>query len=807
MSDDDEPRAPSTAETGGLDTAFDLPAGNESGPSNSADPETPTVRFNLSPAPHSMDTERTKGQKVAASRTAMSIRGKAKQARKSMGSRGGLPARTSPVETLEAELPSSPTAEIPQRKQARKTMGSRGGLPSRPSPAATPEERMRSPSSVEDMQVDAFDMQVDSPLASTEPGEHVKTPAAVEESFNSHQKAPVALPVVELRQEPPVETDSPGSLAVGPIGLPSQRPVQASAREEVPVDDTMMAGELAKSSREASPADQALRAPVGEQEAMEVDSVNPSVVAEEPVVAAVPLTLQETEAAKQATTSPTPPAESATSNASNIAIPNGYEPWVNQAPSPFPSPAELSRIAHEANAIAEAGPSGTQKSVAPSLERRYSSEKAAAAPVAQVTQTGIPKISATSEITSRNEIALPPALQAPPISEPFAADVAAVPKAEKVIAVEPAALATSSDIISAPVARTSAEATPGAHLDRPMPEPQPAEQMTIDAPALTPQTTILVVNPDEVISQSASRSISQNTSPAPSAAEPDDIIVVKRTPPRLTQDPPQSLARTALTANLPKVDYADFALEGRKQTRGAARSGSPAPFALTTDERLTQWEHQLSGQGDTALNIVDQLLAEDPFSDQDESPLGPAKIPEPSVAAREADPPVGAKNALEVVRNASTARSKSTRKEAVVAHPHDTRTLLQGLSFERFGDPLLQQINVLAKDETQTELVRTIMEAYISQASLNDQGRDITIAPGILRKGISMARAPPAEFVYSNDMFYGKTVAPKVKSKGCGCVGPCRENSDCFCLKRQEKYFASIVYEGTEPYTGFACHE
>ena len=295
-------------------------------------------------------------------------------------------------------------------------------------------------------------------------------------------------------------------------------------------------------------------------------------------------------------------------------------------------------------------------------------------------------------------------------------------------------------------------------------------------------------------------------SPAHSTVEGADSIVIKPANTRSARYSPEAPMAKALPRSFIKPVEAQALQEHRRETRGVVRGDSPKPFSLTIDERVTQWASQMSGPGDTALNVVDRLLADDCTGDQDNLTSNDVQPGSAGTAPKEQDKAVHAKNVLETIRTES-AIVKTSLQKPVVTHPDDTRALLKGLSFERFGDPLLQQLNVLARDESQTELVRTIMEAYISQACLDDQGKDITIAPGIVRRGGTTARAPPAEFVYSNDMFYGRNVAAKVPSKGCACVGPCQENSNCFCLKRQEKYFASHVYEGGVPYTGFGCHE
>jgi hypothetical protein len=295
-------------------------------------------------------------------------------------------------------------------------------------------------------------------------------------------------------------------------------------------------------------------------------------------------------------------------------------------------------------------------------------------------------------------------------------------------------------------------------------------------------------------------------SPAHSTVEGADLIVIKPANTRSARQSPEAPVAKALPQSFVKPVETQALQEQRRQTRGVVRGDSPKPFSLTIDERVTQWASQMSGPGDAALNVVDRLLADDCTGDQDNLTSNDVQPGSAGTAPKEQDKAVRARNVLETIRTDFTIVKTSLQKP-VVTHPDDTRALLKGLSFERFGDPLLQQLNVLARDESQTELVRTILEAYISQACLDDQGKDITIAPGIVRRGGTTARAPPAEFVYSNDMFYGRNVAAKVPSKGCACVGPCQENSDCFCLKRQEKYFASHVYEGGVPYTGFGCHE
>lgn len=121
--------------------------------------------------------------------------------------------------------------------------------------------------------------------------------------------------------------------------------------------------------------------------------------------------------------------------------------------------------------------------------------------------------------------------------------------------------------------------------------------------------------------------------------------------------------------------------------------------------------------------------------------------------------------------------------------------------YRKFNDPLLDCINSLPEHAQNAAHIRVILEAYYSQSSLDR-------APAIKIDGGEYDEYPPAEFKYSDEVYYSEKVPKPWLGKGCECVGPCSENSDCFCLKRQEMYFASYVTDPIAgPLKGFAYNE
>jgi hypothetical protein len=122
------------------------------------------------------------------------------------------------------------------------------------------------------------------------------------------------------------------------------------------------------------------------------------------------------------------------------------------------------------------------------------------------------------------------------------------------------------------------------------------------------------------------------------------------------------------------------------------------------------------------------------------------------------------------------------------------------LSFVRFKNPVVNELNKMVADSTNIGMAKKVMEAYINRA------RGAERAPPIDIDQSSSGEIPTPEYIYSNSIKYDVDTAPKKSAKGCGCIGRCSENSDCFCLKRQELYY---TYDGdNEPaLRGFACTE
>jgi hypothetical protein len=283
--------------------------------------------------------------------------------------------------------------------------------------------------------------------------------------------------------------------------------------------------------------------------------------------------------------------------------------------------------------------------------------------------------------------------------------------------------------------------------------------------------------------------------------DPDEIAIEANRKVKLHVLPavPRELATRNATRGF---SVGDYNFEGRV-TRRAARAETPPETLITPTERLRQWGDEMSILGDPTSNTVDRLVAplEPTIEESNETDVQiPRQSPEAALVSSTRT--FRTRDALGEVAatGVSILQSKTLQNSG-----ESLATMLQGLSFEKFGDPLLHNLNMLAKTMGDSDIVRTVMEAYISHACLKERAPDITIGPGIVRVGGS--RAPPAEFVYSNEVLYTEGVPPKVPSKGCGCIGPCRENSNCFCLKRQEMYFASFVYEGMDTYTGFAFRQ
>lgn len=128
-------------------------------------------------------------------------------------------------------------------------------------------------------------------------------------------------------------------------------------------------------------------------------------------------------------------------------------------------------------------------------------------------------------------------------------------------------------------------------------------------------------------------------------------------------------------------------------------------------------------------------------------------------------------------------------------------SMTKEFDYRKFDDPLLDCINSLPEHAQNPAHIRVILEAYYSQSTLDR-------APAIKIDGGDYDEYPPPEFKYSDEVYYSEKVPKPWLGKGCECVGPCSENSECFCLKRQEMYFASYVTDAVAgPLKGFAYNE
>ena len=127
--------------------------------------------------------------------------------------------------------------------------------------------------------------------------------------------------------------------------------------------------------------------------------------------------------------------------------------------------------------------------------------------------------------------------------------------------------------------------------------------------------------------------------------------------------------------------------------------------------------------------------------------------------------------------------------------------MTKDFDYRKFNEPLLDCINSLPDHAQNPSHIRVILEAYYSQSTLDR-------APAIKIDGGEYDEYPPPEFKYSDEVYYSEKVPKPWLGKGCECIGPCSEDSDCFCLKRQEMYFASYVTDPVAgPLKGFAHNE
>ncbi|KAJ9125553.1 hypothetical protein QFC22_000515 [Naganishia vaughanmartiniae] len=226
---------------------------------------------------------------------------------------------------------------------------------------------------------------------------------------------------------------------------------------------------------------------------------------------------------------------------------------------------------------------------------------------------------------------------------------------------------------------------------------------------------------------------------------------------------------------------------GKEPIRSAVpfeRKASPPITQINTQERQQLWmdKEVIPFQASGSMDIDALLHAEDP----DDDPF----------TATESD-----QNAVAGPSFVYPAQRSSNADKAYIhllSEPRGSYGMSKDFDYRRFNEPLLDCINSLPLHAQNGSHIRVVLEAYYSQ---NSSDR----APPIKIDGGERDEYPPAEFKYSDEVYYSDRVPKPWLGKGCECIGPCSENSECFCLKRQEMYFASFVTDPTVgPLKGFA---
>lgn len=113
---------------------------------------------------------------------------------------------------------------------------------------------------------------------------------------------------------------------------------------------------------------------------------------------------------------------------------------------------------------------------------------------------------------------------------------------------------------------------------------------------------------------------------------------------------------------------------------------------------------------------------------------------------------------------------------------------------------LQDRVNALPQSYRHSHQATVLFEAMIDEAMDDELGAPpISIINEVTDEG-----APPWEFVYTNQMWYGEGIpAPDIKNlKSCGCVGRCDPKSKtCECAKRQRQHLKRYIANGTIPGT------
>lgn len=208
------------------------------------------------------------------------------------------------------------------------------------------------------------------------------------------------------------------------------------------------------------------------------------------------------------------------------------------------------------------------------------------------------------------------------------------------------------------------------------------------------------------------------------------------------------------------------------------RKASPPIIQITTQERQQLWMEQagIPFQASGSMDIDALLHAEDPEDD-------------PFTATESDENAVAGPSFAYPAQESSDADKVYTH---LLSEPRGSYGMSKDFDYRRFNEPLLDCINSLPLHAQNGSHIRVVLEAYYSQSSTDR-------APPIKIDGGDRDEFPPAEFKYSDEVYYSDRVPKPWLGKGCECVGPCSENSECFCLKRQEMYFSSFV---TDPMVG-----
>lgn len=113
---------------------------------------------------------------------------------------------------------------------------------------------------------------------------------------------------------------------------------------------------------------------------------------------------------------------------------------------------------------------------------------------------------------------------------------------------------------------------------------------------------------------------------------------------------------------------------------------------------------------------------------------------------------------------------------------------------------LQDRVNALPQSYRDSPQATVLFEAMIDEAMDDELGAPpISVINEVTDEG-----APPWEFVYTNQMWYGEGVPPPdIKNlKSCGCVGRCDPKSKtCGCAKRQRHHLKRYIANNTIPDT------